>query len=48
MIELFSIAHGGMLVSNDTEALEKMRFWATQSRDPPPIISIARWVSIIG
>lgn len=32
--KIITTSSGGMLVSNDTEALEKARFWATQSRDP--------------
>jgi len=31
--KIITTSGGGMLVSNDLEALEKARFWATQSRD---------------
>lgn len=31
--KIITTSGGGMLVSDDTEALEKARFWATQSRD---------------
>ncbi len=31
--KIITTSGGGMLVSDDLEALEKMRFWATQSRD---------------
>jgi len=40
---IMTTSGGGMIVSNNVEALEKMRFWATQARDPPPIISTAKW-----
>lgn len=32
--KIITTSGGGMLVSDDTEALEKARFWATQARDP--------------
>jgi pyridoxal phosphate-dependent aminotransferase EpsN len=32
--KIITTSGGGMLISNDLEALEKARFWATQSRDP--------------
>lgn len=32
--KIITTSGGGMLVSDDLEALEKARFWATQSRDP--------------
>lgn len=32
--KIITTSGGGMLVSNDLEALEKARFWATQARDP--------------
>jgi len=32
--KIITTSGGGMLVSNDTDALEKARFWATQARDP--------------
>ncbi len=32
--KIITTSGGGMLVANDTEALEKARFWATQARDP--------------
>ncbi len=32
--KIITTSGGGMLVSNDTEGLEKARFWATQARDP--------------
>lgn len=32
--KIITTSGGGMLVSNDTEDLEKARFWATQARDP--------------
>jgi len=32
--KIITTAGGGMLVSNDLAALEKVRFWATQARDP--------------
>jgi len=32
--KIITTAGGGMLVSNNPEALEKVRFWSTQSRDP--------------
>lgn len=31
--KIITTSGGGMLVSNDLEALEKVRFWATQARD---------------
>lgn len=34
--KIITTSGGGMLVSNDTEALEKALFWATQARDPAP------------
>ncbi|WP_068774100.1 DegT/DnrJ/EryC1/StrS aminotransferase family protein [Paenibacillus sp. FJAT-26967] len=34
--KIITTSGGGMLVSNDTEALEKARFWATQARDAAP------------
>ena len=34
--KIITTSGGGMLVSNDTEALEKARFWSTQARDPAP------------
>lgn len=32
--KIITTSGGGMLVSDDLEALKKIRFWATQSRDP--------------
>lgn len=32
--KIITTSGGGMLVSNDLEALKKARFWATQARDP--------------
>lgn len=32
--KIITTAGGGMLVSDDPEALERVRFWATQARDP--------------
>lgn len=32
--KIITTSGGGMLVSNDLEALQKARFWATQARDP--------------
>lgn len=32
--KIITTSGGGMLVSNNLEALEKARFWATQARDP--------------
>jgi len=32
--KIITTSGGGMLVSNDMEALQKARFWATQARDP--------------
>lgn len=32
--KIITTSGGGMLVSNDMDALKKMRFWAAQSRDP--------------
>lgn len=32
--KIITTSGGGMLVSNNTERVEKVRFWATQSRDP--------------
>ena len=32
--KIITTSGGGMIVSDDREALEKMRFWATQARDP--------------
>ena len=32
--KIITTSGGGMLVSNDTEGLEKARFWATQAKDP--------------
>lgn len=34
--KIITTSGGGMLVSDDTEALEKARFWSTQARDPAP------------
>jgi len=34
--KIITTSGGGMLVGNDLKALEKARFWATQSRDPAP------------
>lgn len=34
--KIITTSGGGMLVSDDEEALEKALFWATQSRDPAP------------
>ncbi|MVO98692.1 DegT/DnrJ/EryC1/StrS family aminotransferase [Paenibacillus lutrae] len=34
--KIITTSGGGMLVSDDTEALEKARFWATQARDQAP------------
>lgn len=34
--KIITTSGGGMLVSDDCEALEKMRYWATQARDPAP------------
>ena len=32
--KIITTSGGGMLVSNNEEAIAKVRFWATQSRDP--------------
>jgi len=32
--KIITTSGGGMLVSNDKEKIDKVRFWATQSRDP--------------
>jgi pyridoxal phosphate-dependent aminotransferase EpsN len=32
--KIITTSGGGMVMSDDVEALEKMRFWATQARDP--------------
>jgi dTDP-4-amino-4,6-dideoxygalactose transaminase len=34
--KIITTSGGGMAVSNDVEALNKIRFWATQARDPSP------------
>lgn len=34
--KIITTSGGGMLVSNDEEAIKKVRFWATQSRDSAP------------
>lgn len=34
--KIITTSGGGMLVSNDEKAIQKARFWATQSRDPAP------------
>lgn len=34
--KIITTSGGGMLLSNDEEAIKKARFWATQSRDPAP------------
>ena len=34
--KIITTSGGGMAVSNDVEALNKIRFWATQARDPAP------------
>lgn len=34
--KIITTSGGGMLVTNDAEAAEKARFWATQARDPAP------------
>ncbi len=32
--KIITTSGGGMLISNDTKALEKARYWSTQARDP--------------
>lgn len=32
--KILTTSSGGMAVSNDTKAIEKMRFWSTQAREP--------------
>jgi len=34
--KIITTSGGGMLLSDDTEAIQKARFWSTQSRDPAP------------
>ncbi len=34
--KIITTSGGGMLLSNDEEAIKKARFWATQARDPAP------------
>lgn len=34
--KLITTSGGGMLLSNDEDAIKKARFWSTQSRDPAP------------
>lgn len=34
--KIITTSGGGMLLSNDEQAIKKARFWATQSRDPAP------------
>ena len=34
--KIITTSGGGMLLSNDEEAVNKARFWATQARDPAP------------
>lgn len=34
--KIITTSGGGMLISNDTEALKKAKFWASQSADPAP------------
>lgn len=34
--KIITTSGGGMLVSDDREALDKCRFWATQAKDPAP------------
>lgn len=34
--KLITTSGGGMLLSDDEEAIQKARFWSTQSRDPAP------------
>ena len=34
--KIITTSGGGMLLSNDEEAIQKARYWATQSRDPAP------------
>ena len=34
--KIITTSGGGMLVSNDEDAIKKSRFWATQSREPAP------------
>lgn len=34
--KIITTSGGGMLLSNDAEAVNKARFWSTQSRDPAP------------
>lgn len=34
--KIITTSGGGMLLSNDAEAIRKARFWATQARDPAP------------
>lgn len=34
--KIITTSGGGMLLSNDEEAIKKARFWSTQSRDPAP------------
>ena len=38
--KIITTSGGGMLVSNDDEAIKKARFWSTQSRDMEDIINI--------
>ncbi|MER2000432.1 MAG: DegT/DnrJ/EryC1/StrS family aminotransferase, partial [Lysinibacillus sp.] len=34
--KIITTSGGGMLVSNNAERIQKVRFWATQSKDPAP------------
>ncbi|MDD3930454.1 MAG: DegT/DnrJ/EryC1/StrS family aminotransferase, partial [Sphaerochaeta sp.] len=34
--KIITTSGGGMFLSNDEAAVKKVRFWATQSRDPAP------------
>ena len=34
--KIITTSGGGMLLSDDVEAIAKARFWATQARDPAP------------
>lgn len=46
--KIITTSGGGMLVSDDEDALKKARFLATQAREPPFIISTKKRATITG
>ncbi len=44
--KIITTSGGGALLSNDTAALQKARFLATQAKDDARIMSIPKWATI--